>query len=182
LSPGESEAPTSSSSSSAESVKIRIKYLDDTQREVTARLTDKLGGFKRSNFADDMSDNRTIRLIFNGHVLNTDSQTLEQCGLYDNCVIHCLVSNVRNRSPNASAAATEAAASAGNGGGGLADDLDGDGDLDLSHVCYPMLGSVLVVIWWCQVAYPHFFSLASTISLVSLTVLFVASVINTYVY
>ena len=59
-------------------VKIRIKYLDDSQREVRARLSDKLGGFKRLHFAGDMSDDRTIRLIFNGHVLNADSQTLEQ--------------------------------------------------------------------------------------------------------
>ena len=60
------------------SVKIKIKYLDDSQREVQARLTDKLGGFKRVHFAGDMSDDRTVRLIFNGHVLNADSQTLEQ--------------------------------------------------------------------------------------------------------
>ena len=59
-------------------MKIKIKYLDDSQREVQARLTDKLGGFKRVHFAGDMSDDRTVRLIFNGHVLNADSQTLEQ--------------------------------------------------------------------------------------------------------
>lgn len=59
-------------------MKIKIKYLDDSQREVHARLTDKLGGFKRVHFAGDMSDDRTVRLIFNGHVLNADSQTLEQ--------------------------------------------------------------------------------------------------------
>lgn len=74
----EGEAAPAPDLSSTPEVKIRIKYLDDSQREVRARLTDKLGGFKRLHFAGDMSDDRTIRLIFNGHVLNADSQTLEQ--------------------------------------------------------------------------------------------------------
>ena len=74
----EQAEPSASESSDDRSVKIRIKYLDDSQREVHARLTDKLGGFKRVHFAGDMSDDRTVRLIFNGHVLNADSQTLEQ--------------------------------------------------------------------------------------------------------
>ena len=57
-----------------------------------------------------------------------------------------------------------------------------DDDLDLSHICYPLLGCVLGLIWWCQLAYPHYFSVMSTGSLVSLTVLFLASVVNTYMY
>ena len=170
-------SPTDSSSSS--SVKIRIKYLDDRQREVTARLTDRLGGFKRLHFASDMSGDKTVRLIFNGHVLSSDSQTLEQCGLYDNCTIHCLVSTVTNRQQQQQGQQGQQQQHA-HQLPPLLDDLDGE--LDLSQICFPLIGFILVVVWWVQVAYPHFFSLASTISLVSLTIIFVASVINTYVY
>ena len=69
-------------------------------------------------------------------------------------------------------------------GGGVPDLVGGedDGDLDLSHICYPLIGCVLVLVWWLQVVYPHFFSVASTGSLVSLTILYLASVVNTYVY
>lgn len=172
--------PSASAESDERAVKIRIKYLDDSQREVQARLTDKLGGFKRVHFAGDMSDDRTVRLIFNGHVLNADSQTLEQCGLYDNCVVHCLVSAPRQReAPRANGGN---AANVGGGDLGGHDGLVEDDDLDLSHICYPLLGCVLVVIWWLQVVYPHYFSFMSTGSLVSLTVLFLASVVNTYMY
>ena len=38
------------------------------------------------------------------------------------------------------------------------------------------------MLWWCQVVYSHYFSVASSMSLVSLTVLFLASVTNTYLY
>ena len=51
-----------------------------------------------------------------------------------------------------------------------------------SHICYPLLGCILAVVWWLQVAHPHYFSIMSTTSLVSLTVLFLASVVNTYLY
>ena len=119
-------------------MKIKIKYLDDSQREVQARLTDKLGGFKRVHFAGDMSDDRTVRLIFNGHVLNADSQTLEQCGLYDNCVVHCLVSAPRRQregEPHNRGNRTNQAA-AGGGGAGQAEFVGGvdDDDLDLGCI------------------------------------------------
>ncbi len=57
-----------------------------------------------------------------------------------------------------------------------------DDGLDLSHICYPLLGSLLLMLWWCQIVYSHYFSVASTMSLVSLTVLFLASITNTYLY
>ena len=68
----------------------------------------------------------------------------------------------------------------GSSGGVDADPAD-DG-LDLSHLCYPLLGSLLLIMWWCQVVYSHYFSMASSMSLLSLTVLFVASIANTYLY
>lgn len=36
-----------------------------------------------------------MRLVFNGHVLQPDTKTLKACGLFDNCVVHCLVHNPR---------------------------------------------------------------------------------------
>ena len=102
-------------------------------------------------------------------------QKNEQCGLYDNCVVHCLVSAPRQREAPSRGNTSANAATGG-------DQLIEEDDLDLSHICYPLLGCVLVVTWWLQVAYPHYFSVMSTGSLVSLTVLFLASVVNTYMY
>lgn len=45
-----------------------------------------------------MSAQKLVRLVFNGHVLQPDSKTITACGLFDNCVVHCLIHNPR---PNA---------------------------------------------------------------------------------
>lgn len=39
-----------------------------------------------------------VKLIFKGKVLQQDAQTLQNCGLFDNCVVHCLIHNKRNNS------------------------------------------------------------------------------------
>ena len=156
-----------------ESVRIKLKFLNDSQREVTAPLNEKLGRFKRRHFADDLAENKTIRLIFNGHVLNGDREPLSSYGLFDNCVVHCVISRNRQEDPS-----SQHQAPAGSRETRRDDEFDG---LDLSHLCYPLLGSVLVIIWWCQLMYSHYFSIASSLSLVSLTVLFLASVTNTYI-
>lgn len=36
-----------------------------------------------------------MRLVFNGHVLQPDAKTVAACGLYDNCVVHCLIHSPR---------------------------------------------------------------------------------------
>ncbi|KAK7081069.1 Ubiquitin [Halocaridina rubra] len=74
------------------SVRIRIKFLDETQKLVFAKLTEQVGTFKRQHFSIEMDANRRIRLIFNGQLLSRDSSTLAQYGLFDNCVVHCHVS------------------------------------------------------------------------------------------
>lgn len=49
----------------------------------------------RRNFTDELSGQKIVRLVFNGHVLQPDTKTLKACGLFDNCVVHCLVHNPR---------------------------------------------------------------------------------------
>ena len=44
------------------------------------------------HFAVEIEAHRVVRLIFNGQLLNQDSTTLGQYGLFDNCVVHCHVS------------------------------------------------------------------------------------------
>lgn len=152
-----------------EKVRIKLKFLNDSHREVEAALSERLGRFKRRNFAEDLADNKTIRLIFNGNVLNGDQQPLSHYGLFDNCVVHCLVSRQSEEQRQQQQQ---------HQGPGLTEPED---NLDLSHMCYPLLGACLVCLWWCQIVFTNYFSMASTISLVFLTVLFGASVYNTYI-
>lgn len=42
-----------------------------------------------------MSSNKLVKLIFNGQILERDNDTLQHCGLFDNCVVHCLIHPIR---------------------------------------------------------------------------------------
>ena len=52
-----------------ERVTIRLKFLNETQKEVEASLVENLGQFKRRNFTEEIGNNKNVRLIFNGQVL-----------------------------------------------------------------------------------------------------------------
>ena len=168
----------------ADRVNIKLKFLNDTQKEVKASLTQRLGRFKRKHFAPEISENKRIRLIFNGHVLGSDHLTLNEVGLFDNCVVHCLIS-AGAPSPPAGSAAAAAASGSGSTAAPSAEtvhNIHEMEDLDLSHMAYPFLGSILLVIWYCQWVYSHFFSFTSSLSLLSLTCLYMASLVNTYLH
>jgi hypothetical protein len=45
----------------------------------------------RRQFASELGENKVVRLIFNGRVLDNESRTLKESGIFDQCVVHCLV-------------------------------------------------------------------------------------------
>ena len=158
-------------------IKIRCQFLDETSLHVETSLSERISGLKSRHLVPHLGLNLmngdTVRLIFNGRVLQSENQTLGEAGITNNCVIHCLV----HRSTAGSE--TERITGTNNNRTDTALDVS---DLDLSNVCYPLLGSVLMAIWWCQVVYAHYFTLTSTLSLVSLTVLYLASAANAYLH
>lgn len=76
--------------------KIKIKYLNDDMKVVKAQPSQTLGDFKRQNFAVELAAKKLVRLVFNGKVLQPDGTSLRSCGLFENCVVHCLVHNLQN--------------------------------------------------------------------------------------
>lgn len=52
----------------------------------------------RRNFNEELNAQKLVRLVFNGHVLQPDAKTIAACGLFDNCVVHCLIHH--NPRPN----------------------------------------------------------------------------------
>ena len=159
-----------------EAIKIRCRFLDETSLEVDTYLSENISGLKSRHLIPhlgiDPSNGDNVRLIFNGRVLQVDGQTLQEAGITDNCVIHCLV---HRNIPNNETEDISRRSNRNDNGIEI-------NDLDLSNVCYPLLGSVLMAIWWCQVVYAHYFTLTSTLSLVSLTVLYLASAANAYLH
>ena len=122
----------------------------------------------------NLTNEDRVRLIYNGRVLGRD-QTLAELGLTDNCVVHCLVQRSVGTSENSGS--NNQNDNQTNNQNRLADDTM---DLDLSSFCLPLLGALLMGIWWCQVVYSQYFNLTTTISLVSLTILFLATAVNSY--
>lgn len=53
----------------------------------------------RRNFNEELNAQKLVRLVFNGHVLQPDTKTITACGLFDNCVVHCLIHNPRPNQP-----------------------------------------------------------------------------------
>ena len=100
---------------------------------------------------------------------------MAELGLTDNCVVHCLVQRSVGTSENSGT--NNQNDNQTNNQNRLADDTM---DLDLSSFCLPLLGALLMGIWWCQVVYSQYFNLTTTISLVSLTILFLATAVNSY--
>nr|CAD7425917.1 unnamed protein product [Timema monikensis] len=98
--------PGEEPSSDAGNIRIRLKYLNDDQKLVEGRLQEQLGDFKRRHFGLEMAADKLVRLIFNGQVLQSDSETLQNYGLFDNCVVHCLVHQQRSSNTPSSDSAT----------------------------------------------------------------------------
>uniref|UniRef100_A0A1B6GQH6 Ubiquitin-like domain-containing protein n=1 Tax=Cuerna arida TaxID=1464854 RepID=A0A1B6GQH6_9HEMI len=136
-------------------IRIGLKYLNDDLNFVECNLGDRLGEFKRRHFGTDLIVGKRVRLIFKGHILDRDHQTLQEHGLYDNCVIHCLVDNNGTlTTPNTASSHHQSP------------------ELSLSPILYSLLFLILTLLWFCRFQYSYLFTLLATVSLIDLTVLF----------
>ncbi|XP_060070980.1 transmembrane and ubiquitin-like domain-containing protein 1 [Ylistrum balloti] len=141
-------------------IRIRLKYLNDTQRNVVASPTDTVGQFRRVNFATELEDNKVVRFIFNGRDLRSDTMTLDSYNVVDNSVLHCLITQMnRDTSPPR---------------------IDTEGGFDMGTIMLPLFGVILCIMWYLRFEYRPFFSATSTISLFGITSLYVAAVLASW--
>lgn len=76
---------------------IRLKFLNDTERDTYASLSDTVAKFKLEHFTD--ISNKVVRLIYQGQLLRDDQRTLENYGLQAGSVMHCHISTVPYQRP-----------------------------------------------------------------------------------
>ncbi|KAG8175877.1 hypothetical protein JTE90_004931 [Oedothorax gibbosus] len=138
------EETTDGTSSAGQGMRVRLKYLDDTERTVRSTPLTKVAEFKRVHFPSELSSRKIVRLIFCGHLLR-DSATLGHYKVKDNSVVHVQVlpqAQATESSPQQHPSQVE-------------------GMPDLSPLLWPLLTLTLGLLWGAYIKYPHLFSTLS---------------------
>ncbi|XP_058713766.1 transmembrane and ubiquitin-like domain-containing protein 2 [Poecile atricapillus] len=134
-------------------IKIRLKFLNDTEEVAVARPEDTVGILKSKYFPGQESQ---MKLIYRGQLLQDQARTLRSLRITDNCVIHC------HRSRGASVA-TPALPEPGPAAPGL--------PLAGGTLMVPTVMVVLALGWYFRINYRQLFTAPATVSLIGVTVL-----------
>lgn len=132
---------------------LRLKFLNDTERTAQVNPQDTIGYIKRTYFA---GQEHQVRLIYQGQLLQDDSQTPASLNLADNSVLHCHISQHATRAMPAGARAADQVHVA----------------LNVGSLMVPLFVLMLSVLWYFQIQYRQFFTAPATASLVGITIFF----------
>ncbi|KAB0802919.1 hypothetical protein PPYR_05105 [Photinus pyralis] len=161
-------------------IRIKLKYLNDELKLVNGRLEEQLGDFKRRHFHLEFSTNKLVRLIFNGQVLQPDTETLQSCGLFDNCVVHCLIHQQRNTHTEGNNN-EDSFTSTRNSTNGLPRRNSNQGrDWDLGNILFVLLSFIIGSAWYFRYEYAHLYNVTATVALVAITGIFTVFLIGMY--
>ncbi|NXK15481.1 TMUB2 protein, partial [Herpetotheres cachinnans] len=143
-------------------IKIRLKFLNDTEEVAVVRPEDTVGVLKSKYFPGQESQ---MKFIYRGQLLQDQGRTLRSLHITDNCVIHCHRSHSTTAAlPDPSAAVPDA--------GGL--------PLGAGNLMVPTVMVVLAVVWYFRINYRQLFTAPATVSLIGVTVLFSFLVFGMY--
>lgn len=157
--------------------RIKLKYLNDELRLVKGSPNEAIGDFKKRNFTVEISAQKLVRLVFNGHVLQPDTKTLQACGLFDNCVVHCLIHNKKPSAPNyggenrTNQNQDQPEAAHTGLGTNTFSERSGNGPLFV-YLGMIFVSLAIIFCWYCRIQYSYLFSWYSTSGLVLMTVLY----------
>ena len=141
-------------------IQIKLKFLDENIKIVRGSKSELIGDFKKRNFSVEIENDKLVKLVFNGQVL-MDTQNISNSGLFDDCVVHCLIHNKRTVTvpgENATPAANT----------GI---LPENGTFFVYFGIFLVLAT-LIFCWFCRIQYSNLFSFYSTIGLVLMSGLF----------
>jgi hypothetical protein len=173
--------------SNANDITIKLKFINDDQKQVTGSLKEMLGEFKRRHFQMELEAHKLVRLVFNGRVLQPDTQTLEQCGLFNECVVHCLLHQPRPTNAPSSQASTLDNSSPIYFNSQSFSDLPAGANMssvrnewDLSRLLVTILTIVLGLAWYSRYYYAQLFTATTTLALYALTAIFTVSLVSNF--
>ncbi|XP_056648122.1 transmembrane and ubiquitin-like domain-containing protein 1 [Diorhabda carinulata] len=162
-------------------ITIKLKYINDDLKLVEGNLNESLEEFKKRHFLPELSANKIIRLIFNGQVLQPDSQTLKNCGLFDNCVVHCLIHQKRNppTDPNVTESRREGYSFP--SPSGLSNNNNNQNrEWDLGNFLFAFISLILLAAWYFRYVYAHLYTVTATVGLILITGIFTIVLVGMY--
>lgn len=144
-------------------LRITIKFLNETQKSLLVQSNDTILKIKRLYFADQLTNNQIIRLIYQGRELR-DSRTLRTYNIRDETIIHCLITTRRQSATNHLSEHSSAT-------------FENSTFFDTSPIrisshLIVFLTFLLAFIWYLRVEYRLFFTSISTIVLLLITIVF----------
>lgn len=167
--PEQTTAPTSTNETATvvdeePSLQIVIKFLNETQRSISAHPNDTISKIKQSHFASELANNQMVRFIYQGRELQ-DRETLRTCNIRDQTVIHCQISNRRIESSRSRADGHSSTPHI------HAASID-TSPVNISSQFVLLLTLILGFIWYLRIKYRLLFSPISTIILILITIIF----------
>ncbi|XP_030030304.1 transmembrane and ubiquitin-like domain-containing protein 1 isoform X3 [Manduca sexta] len=175
------DSATTSQEGNRRKILIKLKYLNDTLKEVEGSLDELLKDFKLRHFSSELSSECRVRLIFNGRVLCDEGATLRACGLHHRAVVHCLVHPKRT------------AAGAGAQQPGMPDEPSGaptheliterqqpERAWDLENILMTLVSVALTIVWFFRCEYSNMFTASASVALFGLTVFYSVAIFALY--
>ncbi|XP_053115989.1 transmembrane and ubiquitin-like domain-containing protein 2 [Hemicordylus capensis] len=143
-------------------IKVRLKFLNDTEEVAIVRPEDTVGILKSKYFPGQENQ---MKFIYQGQLLQDQARTLRSLNILDNCVIHCHLSQTTiSAIPDTVVVPSEAR--------GIA--------LSMGNLMIPVFMVMLAVIWYFRINYRQLFTAPATISLVGVTIFFSFLVFGMY--
>ncbi|XP_007899720.1 transmembrane and ubiquitin-like domain-containing protein 2 [Callorhinchus milii] len=142
-------------------IKVRLKFLNDTEEVARVKPEDTIGFLKSKYFP---GQEQQMKLIYQGQLLQDQSRTLGSLNITDNCVIHCHISQTSSSSDPAVSSVVEQNQAA----------------LNVGNLMIPVFVIMLAVVWYYRINYRQFFTAPATVSLVGVTVFFSFLVFGIY--
>ncbi|XP_045515326.1 transmembrane and ubiquitin-like domain-containing protein 1 isoform X2 [Pieris brassicae] len=156
-------------------ISIKLKYLNDTLKEVEGSLDELLKDFKGRHFAAELSSESRVRLIFNGRVLVDEAATLRACGLHHQAVVHALIHPKRNTPPQANP--TEPATT---GHAVMSEAPAAERSWDLENILMTLVSVAVTVVWFFRCEYSNMFTVSASVALFGLTVFYSIAIFGLY--
>lgn len=150
---------------------IKLKYLNDTLKEVEGSLDELLKDFKLRHFSMELSSECRVRLIFNGRVLCDEGATLRACGLHHRAVVHCLVHPNRNRNQGEDGNGTHEL---------ITERPQNERPWDLENILMTFVSVALTVVWFFRCEYSNMFTASASVALFGLTVFYSVAIFALY--